>query len=324
MELWRYASYLADPGWAAEVTGDALLGFAILAAVGAFVLVQVSRRCGKVHRFSVVKPMVLGVLLCFGLVVGTQAFGRFTHSIVEKPRQTDGQAERKAPRTRRADKERSPRFSPDGIVFLLWVLVELVLGGWLVAVAGGGYAFVPMDLPIWGHMLAFSFGLGVTEELCKVVVVSLLLHPFIGVFEHRKSLLPFVMAGLIFGSVEALVYFQDYIRDGCEPAVYMIRAYWSVLLHVSWAVISGWFVLRVFTTVPSIKQVWGWQFLDLVMALLPAATLHGVYDAFCLHEQFWGVVIFGIGSLLLGDWILNNHSESGGLKGRRIQQARDC
>ena len=55
-----------------------------------------------------------------------------------------------------------------------------VIGTFVVAcllfIVGGGYAFTGVDLPLWGHMLAFTLGVGLTEELCKVAVAILLAY----------------------------------------------------------------------------------------------------------------------------------------------------
>lgn len=73
------------------------------------------------------------------------------------------------------------------------------MGVAFLCLIGGGYAFTGLDLPLWGHMLAFSLGVGLTEELCKVAVAIILLHPLIGIFKHRRSVLPFVLAAWLSG-----------------------------------------------------------------------------------------------------------------------------
>lgn len=305
MELWRFTSYLAEPGWSEEITNQAYIGTAALLIVATLVLRQVEQKCQGIHRFNAIKPMASGMLLCITLCLGTQAVGRATFGLI-------------------ADKATSSEKSHWNGRNMAKVIGGLgksgksgkALGGVLLGVAflcliGGGYAFTGLDLPLWGHMLAFSLGVGLTEELCKVAVAIILLHPLIGIFKHRRSVLPFVLAGLAFGAVESVIYFQDYLRAGCDLSIYLIRAIWCVLLHVSWTLIVGWLIIKKFKEIPTFAELWSEKIFTLVWVVLPVAALHGIYDAFCVHGILGGVVLSGLASLVFAYLIFDAYIEPG-------------
>ena len=306
VDLWRFTSFLAEQGWSKEITPDAYIGFAALLVVMVLVLKRVEAKCHGIHQFNAIKPMAAGMLLCLGLCLGTQAVGRQTFKLVADA----------------ADSSEKSKISGRNVGKGLSSLAgggrnrsKIVIGSFVVAcllfILGGGYAFTSVDLPLWGHMLAFTLGVGFTEELCKVAVAILLLHPLIGIFSHRKSLLPYILAGLAFGVAESFIYFQDYLRAGCGLSIYLVRAFWCVLLHVSWTMIVGRSILREFKETPTFSELCSTKFFTLLWLILPVAAIHGIYDALCVHEFLGGMFFSGAASLVFAYLVFDAYQEPG-------------
>jgi RsiW-degrading membrane proteinase PrsW (M82 family) len=182
------------------------------------------------------------------------------------------------------------------------LITLLVLAG--VIIVGGGYAFTAMhDLGPIAHFFGFSFGVGLTAELGKLIAAAIILSPGLGLLKNRTRLLPFLIAGLGFGLAEALLYIADYSTTDLKGTEHYLRGTWSVLLHVSWAAITGYIVLKSWKKVPEtgeILDVFEGTFWSLIIAMIATGLLHGLYDALCAHDEPVYALLVGALSLFLG------------------------
>ncbi|MFO0965425.1 MAG: PrsW family glutamic-type intramembrane protease [Gemmataceae bacterium] len=154
------------------------------------------------------------------------------------------------------------------------------------------------------HVLSFTVGTGVVEELVKgaagLMFISALRDGDPKEAPRRLILVAFTAAGFSFGAGEALFYFQAYAGLGSEPGIYLLRGTWCVLLHGAWSFLTGLLFLVV-AYLP--HRIHGGVAAALFIACcLPAAILHGLYDAACLHSPtaMWTVGAVSIGACLSG------------------------
>lgn len=327
MELWRLTSYLADPEWGSVATqGTGLCGFVALAAVSFWVFSQVTSRAQGVHTIAAFKAMLIAIFLCLGLTLATQrvgliTYGYFYEKVEDKSRpksaeKTDDKSHAKSIKFNSAVSRgvvqgsikivpKNAKAAQGAFVLGLFVLVLFVA----LFLIGGGYAFTAVPMPLWGHALAFTVGVGCTEEISKLFAAIVLLSPSLALFSHRRSLLPFVVAGLAFGVGEAIFYFEDYAAASCELPIYLIRASWCVLLHVAWTTIIGKAVLAKFGEVPELQSLRWKSGFQLLTIMLPVAALHGCYDAFLVHDLPLVSLVLGLASLVWASTVWDGYSE---------------
>jgi len=163
-----------------------------------------------------------------------------------------------------------------------------------------------------GHALwEFIFGVGVREELCKAVGLSLVLVAcrMIGLrFSAREGLVYGATSGLAFAAVENLRVVQGLshldevqaahgIGTSQTIAAALTRLLLTPLAHACWGALLGW-ALTVRVRNGLMRS------LVAVASLLIAATLHGLYDDAATFGNSLGVgsllaVSFGIALLLL-------------------------
>lgn len=290
MELWRLTSYVSNAAEAPRaMDGEAILigGMALVGVCG-FYLGKIRAKAGELGQGMVLKPLLVALFVCLGMTLATQAVGRATYGYVAEGDRPSS-AFRKAA-TQGAVRSLGSFKKGKGLVFIAAVFAFLML-------IGGGYAFTAIQLPLWGHMIAFTVGVGITEELCKLLAVSVLLVPSLMIFRCRASLLPYVMAGLAFGVGESFIYFKGYSDAGLDVTMYLIRAIWCVTLHVCWTVIVGRMIIDHLKETPTPEEFLTSKGFKVLLLILPAAALHGVYDAFCMHDNLIGGLIVGMISI---------------------------
>ena len=269
--------------------GEAILigGMALVGVCG-FYLGQIRAKAGEIGQNAVLKPLLVALFVCLGMTLATQAVGRATYGYVAEGERSGSSFRRAA--TQGAVRSLGSFKKGKGLVFIAAVFAFLML-------IGGGYAFTAIQLPLWGHMIAFTVGVGITEELCKLLAVSVLLVPSLMIFRSRASLLPYVMAGLAFGVGESFIYFNSYSDAGLDVTIYLIRAIWCVTLHICWTVIVGRLIIDHLKETPTPEDFLTSKVFDVLLLILPAAALHGIYDAFCVHDNLIGGLIVGMISI---------------------------
>lgn len=171
----------------------------------------------------------------------------------------------------------------------------------LAYLVGWGYSrsFQPDTLE--EHILSSTVGAGVLEELVKACIGVLfgayLFNPYSGWEKSARRLaLAFTAAGISFGAGEALFYFQVYSSTEASPVAYMLRAVWCVLLHGAWSLLTALFLYAFrFRMSPGAPRSWfGAKTALFIACCLPAALLHGIYVACCLHTVAGAVVAGGL------------------------------
>ena len=288
IDLWRLTSYL-PMGENSIATGmfrlniEVCLGLMGLAWVTIYSFNKIKKQGLAPTKAPLFKTLfVAGVFgLCFTLA--TQWVGRTTYDYLRPDDEPPASSQKgKNPPKQKEHRTHRPR---DNYILIVLAIVMLI---------GGGYAFTAMhDLGLIAHFLAFTFGVGLTAEFGKLIAVAIIVSPGLGLLKNRTTLLPFLIAGMGFGLAEAFLYLGDYSMAEVNGLEHYLRGTWSVLLHTSWAAITGYMVLIFQSKSPE------W-YLGFVM--IPTALLHGLYDALCAHNEPIYALLVGLVSLLLG-WI---------------------
>ena len=288
IDLWRLTSYL-PMGENSIATGmfrlniEVCLGLMGLAWVTIYSFNKIKKQGLAPTKAPLFKTLfVAGVFgLCFTLA--TQWVGRTTYDYLRPDDEPPASSQKgKNPPKQKEHRTHRPR---DNYILIVLAIVMLI---------GGGYAFTAMhDLGLIAHFLAFTFGVGLTAEFGKLIAVAIIVSPGLGLLKNRTTLLPFLIAGMGFGLAEAFLYLGDYSMAEVNGIEHYLRGPWSVLLHTSWAAITGYMVLIFQSKSPE------W-YLGFVM--IPTALLHGLYDALCAHNEPIYALLVGLVSLLLG-WI---------------------
>jgi len=171
-------------------------------------------------------------------------------------------------------------------------------------IIGGGRSFTQLDLSLWQHTLAYTFGVGLPEELFKLAVGLYFANRYVVNFDtldkfDKRKLLAYKLkaigiigiAGIGFGFIEAIIYFMDYAKIANHNEMvnaYIVRTIWCIPLHFSWTLIAGAIATQlIFDTETSDEEGWfliGAFFFGCIVS-------HGLYDALAHHNNkyFWWV-----------------------------------
>jgi hypothetical protein len=198
-----------------------------------------------------------------------------------------------------------------GALVLVFVLQWLALTDWgqnhlgpfsvLLRIIGWGYSQVHNpDLNFQDHLLAWIAGVGILEESVKLLLglaiadLYLIRHKelsddqldpsqrrFQGDEEPavvRRFSACLVLSGMAFGAGESLWYFRMYSAAHVPVEYYLLRATILILLHGSWSLMA--FHLSRLGDEDLGDGVWGffWFLIKTVLAVLPVAVLHGLYN----------------------------------------------
>lgn len=206
------------------------------------------------------------------------------------------------------------RFGPG--ILLVWALQGI--GG----IIGWGYSESVAPRCFENHVASFTVGVALLEEMVKGLLglasVGLLYYtnnprngdPF-NVGKPRILALvgvAFLLGGMSYGAGEAVFYFQVYAGAGTPIWIYLTRAVWCVCLHGAWAFLTGMSVTLLVEALmqkgdvlfTERKDMYTGQLVFLVVLLVymlccaPAAILHGLYDAACLHDDRTAWIVGGI------------------------------
>lgn len=183
-----------------------------------------------------------------------------------------------------------------------------VIGRFLLLIAGyiigWGYSRSLEPDTFAQHFLSYTVGAGLVEEVVKgaagLIFISALRNVDPREAPRRLILVGFTAAGLSFGAGEALFYFQAYAGLGSEAGIYLLRGSWCVLLHGAWSCFAGLLFLSVRHLLVGVND--GGAAAIFIACCLPAAILHGLYDAACLHSStgMWTLGALSIGPCLGG------------------------
>jgi RsiW-degrading membrane proteinase PrsW (M82 family) len=297
IDPWRLTSYL-PMGENSIASGlfrwniEVFIGLMGVIWVTFYVLAKIQSERLAPQSAPLFKALFIAAVFCLGFTLATQWVGRMTYDHLRPDDRPPATSQNGANHQRHR-----PHHANKGDLITL-----LVLAG--VIIVGGGYAFTAMhDLGPIAHFFGFSFGVGLTAELGKLIAAAIILSPGLGLLKNRTRLLPFLIAGLGFGLAEALLYIADYSTTDLKGTEHYLRGTWSVLLHVSWAAITGYIVLKSWKKVPEtgeILDVFEGTFWSLIIAMIATGLLHGLYDALCAHDEPVYALLVGALSLFLG------------------------
>ncbi len=155
-----------------------------------------------------------------------------------------------------------------GIVMLIWLI--------LLAIS---FSYAAADDPENGFVLSFlgfTAGVGLLEELCKLL-------PVVWHYRHggelcwRGACLWGLVSGAGFGIAEGIIYSTRYYNGSATAGIYVVRFVSCVAMHAAWA---GAAAIVMFRRKDYLKGDMGWQ--DWLRAVAPALAipmvLHGLYD----------------------------------------------
>lgn len=175
--------------------------------------------------------------------------------------------------------------------------------GLLILAFIGGMLVIPIDLALVSFINVFYYSestfysafveAGFCEELCKFVMLFLLIWWNKNFNEHMDGIVYAAFVGLGFACVENVLYvMQAASADlGAGISTGIIRALLSVPGHFLFAVVMGYFFsLAKFDE----KKRWGY----LLLSLFAAALLHGLFDWLLMISDYLNtglaLVLFGL------------------------------
>lgn len=181
-----------------------------------------------------------------------------------------------------------------------------IVCGILLLVVGAGYAFTLLKLSFWGSFAAMSAGVGLPEELTKAAAGLLVLYLLfdtksLSQTQFRRAVLAaFGIAGLGFGAGEALKYFGVYAHEHAGVFWYGVRAVWCVTLHGAWTLLVGAMLANSLPQDPkALENKKAETFFMVLLASVPMAIVHGLYNACCEHAEVLSPWTVGLISILV-------------------------
>jgi RsiW-degrading membrane proteinase PrsW (M82 family) len=182
-----------------------------------------------------------------------------------------------------------------GVVFFPRSLLGIVI--WLVQLIGLSYRVaLDPESDFVTSFLGFTFGVGLCEEIVKVIPV-LLNHYRHGDRTWRGAYLWGLASGSGFGLAEGIIYAADFYNGVSGVGVYFVRDISCVALHAIWAGSSAILVYE--------KQHWfqeseSWlEFLFRVLLVVAVPmVLHGLYDT--LLKKDMNALALGVAVLSFG------------------------
>ena len=176
-----------------------------------------------------------------------------------------------------------------------------IVAGILLLLVGAGYAFTLLELGFWGGFAAMSLGVALPEELTKAGAGLLILYILFDTksldeIQFRRAVLAaFGIAGLGFGAGEALKYFGSYAEQDVGAFWYGVRAVWCVTLHGAWTLIVGAMLATSLPQNPvALENKKANTFFMLLMASVPTAIAHGLYNTCCTHGEMSPWIVGGL------------------------------
>jgi protease PrsW len=167
----------------------------------------------------------------------------------------------------------------------LWLAFGFGFGGGIVAAIIESLFISEKDLSSSAPLLTIliaALSVGVIEEACKFIPLSLFIYPKRYFNEHTDGIIYFALAGLGFGLPENILYTLQY---GASTG--LSRIFLTPFFHAAITGMVGYFLIRGKLAKHSRLKSW--------FVLVLAMILHGVYD-FGLAS---GVVVFELLSVVI-------------------------
>jgi protease PrsW len=155
---------------------------------------------------------------------------------------------------------------------------------WVAWAIGFSYrAAIDPELGLVPSFLGFTFGVGLCEEVCKVL--PLLWHYRVkGPLPWRTACSWGFISGVGFGVSEGITYAADFYNGIASGDIYLVRFISCVALHGIWSASAALFIHK-FRHIVQGEFVW-YEFIPRAIFLVGIPMiLHGLYDTFLKREM---------------------------------------
>lgn len=199
-----------------------------------------------------------------------------------------------------------------GIVVLLFWIVKLI-----------GFSYRAALNPENGFLvsfLGFTFGVGLCEELTKVLPL-LLRRADLEDLGWRGTLVWGLASGAGFGIAEGVMYSSNHYNGLATGGIYLIRFISCVALHAVW---TGTSALMLYRRRDILEDLEEWH--DFLLALLQIIgvpmVLHGLYDTLLKRDMDLLALGAAVASFLPLAWLIERaHSDDASLADRAKRRA---
>ncbi len=168
------------------------------------------------------------------------------------------------------------------------------------------------------QIIAYVFGVGLCEELTKILPIVFLLRRSPQLAIADATALGFI-SGVGFGIQEAILYSQRDYNGSAPMGIYVVRFVSLVAMHGMTTAAAAGIVVR-----KKLPLTASWRYLgSLIWAIFPAMLLHGLYDTFCSRSNMaWATVVALLQFGLLSYQIESNHVNESLLQQDGIEPAQ--
>lgn len=172
-----------------------------------------------------------------------------------------------------------------GIVVLFMLIVKFI--GLMY------YYALSQDSSFWASFYGFTLGVGLCEELCKLIPVIWYLQNNHGA-TWKGACLVGLASGIGFGVSEGVMYSHSFYNGDASWEIYVVRFVSCVALHAAWTA-------AIACTMYRRSDLGGGEFGELMTAIaiwigLPV-LLHGLYDTLLTH-QYHGLALLTAGATI--------------------------
>ncbi len=190
-----------------------------------------------------------------------------------------------------------------GIVALFMLLVQLV--GLMYY-----YALSP-DSSFWASAYGFTLGVGLCEELCKLIPVIWYLQNNRGA-TWKGACLVGLASGIGFGVSEGIMYSHSFYNGDASWEIYVVRFVSCVALHAAWTA-------TIACTMYRRSDLGGGELMDIFIAIAiwigAPVVLHGLYDTFLKHQYHGGALLTALATIGWMAWSVEQSARAARLAG---------
>ena len=186
--------------------------------------------------------------------------------------------------------------APVGIFILIVFCIKLI-----------GFSYLAAMSPEYGFfasLLGFTFGVGLCEELCKMLPV--LWH------YKRKSALDWrgacawgLASGIGFGVSEGISYSSDFYNGFLSGDIYWVRFMSCVALHAVWAASAGISMWKNQDKLSGAETIYDLAF-NIIAILFVPMLLHGAYDTVLKKDMEIAAVLIALLSFAWMAWTIED------------------
>lgn len=182
-------------------------------------------------------------------------------------------------------------FRGRGVITLVFYIVKFI--GWSYSSA------LDPDSNFVLSAVGFTFGVGLCEELCKMIPIAFYFHRNFDrdSMDWRGAFVWGLASGVGFGVSEGIMYAGDHYNGISGGMIYLVRFVSCVGLHAIWAGAAAISIFRKRELLHRAESGFAY-FLSLLWIIAVPMTLHGLYDTllkkdFELYALLVGVLSFG-------------------------------